>query len=1345
MEVKGKWKSGFKIILAIAITFCLMAVLPVAVQAAIDDGTPSTDTVNIDMVRINKSLLYLTPGQSETLTVISFGTEVSWSSSNTSVAIVDETGKVTGIALGKATITVMAVDGSFDEICDVIVNTGAVTKVSLNKTVLTLVPGQNYTLKATIKPYNAINKNVSWSSSDANVATVDETGKVTTAAVGTATITATTEDGGYKATCDITVVESIKVTSVELVTSLETTAGAIRQMYAYIKPTDATNQNVTWSSSDLSIVTIDQTGKLIGVKAGTANITITTEDGGFTDTCIVTVKDPAVLANFTITINLSGSAPDGNYTWSSSNDAVAIIKTTDSRSATVQGVSAGTVVITAVLDGGGYAATYQLTVTTIPVTSVSVYKRGVTLKVGEQVQIKAFVLPTDASNKRVIWSSEDTNIATVSDGLIIAVGEGITNVIATTEDGGLQAICKVVVDNDAVPVGGVYLDMYKNDFDMIAGGPACKLSASVLPENATNKNIVWSGSNSVATVENGVVTPLSWGYTLAGATTEDGTIVKYCSIDVCPSYWPHFTSFQIGGQECLALPGVGVRKDTSVVHICATDGSSIDSTEDLARLKGAVLEVPNFTNFVGVSQNASISNGNNKLELYRYVNGQLCLIPTTDFSTVKLQEDDVVLGQIMGGNAGFVYKVKLLSPEKLSSFTIGGAECKSLSGIKVLANQDEWDLARSGVGAVLEVADLISVKGAAAAAHGPGGTIEFKLYRDGSLVDVSDWSSCVFQNNDVVMAQWKDDPANQFYKVTLVENAALQGHVTGVSLNKTSLSLTPGGQRETLIATVTPDNATNKTVTWSSSDANVATVDDKGNVTAVSAGTATITVTTEDGGYTATCEVDSDNIGPLKVCEVTLNKTTLTLISGQSETLVATVLPPEAGNKNVTWSSSNTGIVTVDQNGKVTAIAAGEANVTVTTEEGGYSASCLVTVEPKIIINPPELPFSYTIPVGETKQITIQYYNGQSDFTWSSSDISVATVISNGKASALVTGVGAGNATITATTVDGGYTCSCQVTVIPANVPVTGVKIVAPKVHELGAGESLTVTAQVLPDNATNKNVTWSTSDPSVLSIQGDGLECKVTVAATNPGTYTADVIVTTEDGGFTDQAPFSVKIGPMIKDSDLAAKIVYCPNEVPVGSKVPIIVSITNVGSAISSKAKVDFYLGACDTPCFSKQISGLKPNRSKTIIARILITGSPENPNTILSVVVVPDVADTNQDNNIDKSGITLLFPDLTITKAAAKASLTSGKTAVLAVDIANLNNVASGKFVIRVYDGDKVLGEKKVPSLTGTKSIKMGIKIPADFDPATETLRIVIDADNKVVESNEDNNILYYPSNS
>ena len=167
--------------------------------------------------------------------------------------------------------------------------------------------------------------------------------------------------------------------------------------------------------------------------------------------------------------------------------------------------------------------------------------------------------------------------------------------------------------------------------------------------------------------------------------------------------------------------------------------------------------------------------------------------------------------------------------------------------------------------------------------------------------------------------------------------------VTGVTLKKTSISIQVD-DKETLIATVLPEDATNKNISWKSDKPEIASVNANGKVTGVAEGEATITVTTEDGDKTATCLVTVEAVPVVAVTGVTLNKTSLKLYTRDSETLTATVAPAGATNKNVIWTSSEPTVATVDANGKVTAKSTGIADITVTTEDGGKTATCRVGV-----------------------------------------------------------------------------------------------------------------------------------------------------------------------------------------------------------------------------------------------------------------------------------------------------------------------------------------------------------------------------------------------------------------
>ena len=289
--------------------------------------------------------------------------------------------------------------------------------------------------------------------------------------------------------------------------------------------------------------------------------------------------------------------------------------------------------------------------------------------------------------------------------------------------------------------------------------------------------------------------------------------------------------------------------------------------------------------------------------------------------------------------------------------------------------------------------------------------------------------------------------ATHVKSITLTLAAAGPVAVTGVTLNKTSLTL-EAGQDETLTATVAPSNADNKDVSWSSSNPSVASVDQTGKVSAISAGTATITVTTADGNKTATCNVTvTAPAEQIPVTAISLDATA-TVGIGSTITLAVTYTPADANQgKAVTWTTADAGIAIVN-NGVVTGVSAGTVAITATsTTDPSITATCNVTVQAIAVTGVTLNKSSLNLQIGgnETLTATVAPANATNkNITWESSNTAVATV-NNGK----VTGVAAGTATITATTVDGNKTATCTVTVTAGPpVPSTTLSLHVPEIYE---------------------------------------------------------------------------------------------------------------------------------------------------------------------------------------------------------------------------------------------------------------------------------------------------------
>lgn len=234
------------------------------------------------------------------------------------------------------------------------------------------------------------------------------------------------------------------------------------------------------------------------------------------------------------------------------------------------------------------------------------------------------------------------------------------------------------------------------------------------------------------------------------------------------------------------------------------------------------------------------------------------------------------------------------------------------------------------------------------------------------------FGGCKKLNFRVYAGTYGERYAKQYFPTNYSIISENLGKVTDVILDKSEVTLTVN-EKTLLTARVIPDDATNKNLTWNTSNASVVTVKN-GVVTAVAPGTATVTVTTDDGGKTAVCTV-TVNAATVSVTGVTLNKTSASLTVGENQILIATVSPADATDQSVSWKSSDTSIATVE-NGVVTAVAPGTATITVTTADGGKTASCVVTVSEPIAEDKPTVRVSsVTGRAGETVDITVELEN----------------------------------------------------------------------------------------------------------------------------------------------------------------------------------------------------------------------------------------------------------------------------------------------------------------------------------------------------------------------------------
>ena len=258
-----------------------------------------------------------------------------------------------------------------------------------------------------------------------------------------------------------------------------------------------------------------------------------------------------------------------------------------------------------------------------------------------------------------------------------------------------------------------------------------------------------------------------------------------------------------------------------------------------------------------------------------------------------------------------------------------------------------------------------------------------------------------------------------------VENNTI--YVSSISMNKTQTSLLEGDQ-EKLYVNFNPSNSTNQSVTWSSSDSSIVSVDNSGNIVANKVGTAIIKAVSVDGNKEASCNVNVQQ-KPIPVTAINVDKTKLSLKSGESGKVTASIVPSNATNQSLVWNSENTKIVTVDGKGNIKAVGAGSTKVVVKTSDGTIKNEISVTVN-EILITEISLSGNSELTKDKTDQICLTYKPSNATdnlITWSSSNTNIITVDKKGN----VKGIGYGSATITATNKKSGKKATIKITVIP--------------------------------------------------------------------------------------------------------------------------------------------------------------------------------------------------------------------------------------------------------------------------------------------------------------------------
>ena len=544
-EKKSLFGDTSKLIKYAIYAFCALIVLVILIGIFSSGGKKVKKETRTDNLNLSSGEKY------------SFASEVgdyTWESTDTSVAIVSTTGEVEAIGEGTATVTITS-DKLIIEYQVTVKNIEevvTVTSVKMDKNSLDLENGDEYLMQVTINPSNASNSGLSWYSSNESVATVDSNGLIKAVGVGSCSITVKSSNGNS----DVCIVKVVKGNGHNVVGEIDEIiidvdrivlkAGVEYTINYEIVPSDADGY-VEWTSSDEKIATVED-GVIKTLSQGT--ITIVAKNGKVSTTLYVTVvkgdsstpdviDDGKTIKVDAITLNQTSialakgktytlvatvapeNATDKSVKWVTSNDKIVKVDANGN----IQAVSNGTAIVTA-SSANGQTASCNVTVKdSTPIEGdykVTLNQSTLSLNKNDT----ATLVPTITPNNYVsgmTWSSNNTKVATVDNGVVKAVGSG-SAVVTVTLSNGAKASCTVNVSGGGSTVINPIIVKLNPEWTELAPNKSVQIVATVLPPNTTNKSIKWSSSNTkVATVDgNGKVTAKSAGTAYITATASNG-------------------------------------------------------------------------------------------------------------------------------------------------------------------------------------------------------------------------------------------------------------------------------------------------------------------------------------------------------------------------------------------------------------------------------------------------------------------------------------------------------------------------------------------------------------------------------------------------------------------------------------------------------------------------------------------------------------------------------------------------------------------------------------------------------------------------------------------------------
>ena len=1099
----------------------------VADSAIIEENAiEATANAAIKKITLSKSNVFAVSGDSFKLVatvkpLTADPGKITWLSSDTSVAKVSSSGKVTTLSEGTATIIAKSnKKSSIRGTCKVVVSssTSKVGSIKLNKADLLLQKGDKFTLKATVNPSTATNQKIKWTTSNKKIATV-KNGVVTAGSkAGTAIITAAATDqkNGVYAECKVQVyTDTTKAARITLSKSkLTLEPGSSKKLTAKVLPATST-QKVTWKvTAGTEVASVSSGGKVTGKKSGIA--VVCAQAGSVKAYCRVAVTNDNtwvssievedtfinMLIGGTASIKataLPASALDKTLTYKSNNKN--IVRVSSAGKITAVGVGEATITVSANDQDGKVYETVDVTVenTSAKASKITLNKSSVKFKLGEtdplDADLEATVSPLGASNK-VTWSSSDESIATVkATGDLTAHVECLdvgTVTITATHSTGKKASCKFKVINAPSKVTSVILNKTSNTVKLGVNDDPFTLTASLSPENIDDQDkvLIWSSSDpDVATVD------------------QSGKVEIRGAGSAVISAYPSLTGSSVSG-EC-ALTVINPNPDITGLKISKTTINAYIDDEGYT-LKTTVIPSGSNKACTFKSDNTDVATVDSAGTITYTGVGTANITVTATNGTATTSDDITATCVVTVVNpTPDVTKIALNRTAITATFGVNPSTYTIKATVSpVGSNQTvKWQSSDSSVATVTSdgVVAIAGVGTATITATATNGT-------DGSSDDKT--ATCTVTVND-------------------------PGDVDKVTMSPTSITNTLGEDPTEYELSVTFEPAgSSGTVTWSSSNTNVVTVkaysenDKYATATIVGEGSAVITAKT-DSGLETNCTVKVVDERPLAQ-SMKLNLTSINAKLGDQDsyTLKATVTPARASTE-VRFTTDNDEVVSLPSGAvsdgicTVSLIGAGTATITAYATNGTknqsddtVTATCTVNVEQvipdvtRIVLNKASLSATLGVDTTGTLKATVAPVGANQKVVFTSSNTTVATV---DRETGVITYLAAGTTTITATATNGtsstedDKTATCTVKVITK--PSAPEQVVLSKTEinvSLGTDDdSYTLKAFITPEGAEPDTVTWKSDNTSVATVSSAG---KVTIRGIGVANITATINFGTQD-----------------------------------------------------------------------------------------------------------------------------------------------------------------------------------------------------------------------------------------